>query len=149
MFHERQTSKDCAVHSLNNAMGWEVISPEEVSGEIDKRVEIYTKALGTKRGKAYRDSLSEDNTFFSAEAVWYASAALGRTGIPKPIEYKDIDTYKDRHMILLGIVPDGSRHAVGVRQGLIFDSLNDGPAVPLTDENIKKIYKEVLGVFVF
>lgn len=150
-FHERQTSKDCAVHSLNNAMGWVVITPDEVSEQIEIRVKAFASLVGDSEAiKKYKASLSEHDTFFSAESVWYAAAALGRTGIPKLIEEKDLGKYRNvKHMIFLGLVHDGSHHAVGARGGFIYDSLNEGPAVPLTDENIRKIYKEILGIFVF
>lgn len=154
-FHERQNSEDCSVHSLNNALGRVTITAEEVSGEIRKRIESYARALGeppnSKRVLKYKKGLSKNNTFFSAESVWYAAAALGRVRVPHQVPYEEAvrGKYQKGNLIFLGKGVDGPHHAVGARGGMIYDSLNAGPAVPLTDENVKKIYKEVLGVFVF
>lgn len=155
-FHERQNSKDCSVHSLNNAIGREVITTEEVSRELEKRISSYARALGepldSKKVLKYRKSLSKNNTFFSAESVWYAAAALGKSTVPKQVKYEEAvagGKYANSSLVFLGRGIDGPHHAVGARGGMIYDSLNTGPAVPLTDENIKKIYKEVLGVFAF
>jgi hypothetical protein len=68
--------------------------------------------------------------------------------VPVQIKYEDALLSK-QGLIFLGRGIEGPHHAVGARGGMIYDSLNKGSAVPLTDENIKKIYKEVLGVFVF
>lgn len=154
-FHERQNSKDCSVHSLNNALGRVIITPDEVSSEIEKRIASYAKALGepldSKRVLKYRKGLSKNNTFFSAESVWYASAALGRSLVPTQVKYEEAvgGIHTRGNLIFLGRGIDGPHHAVGARGGMIYDSLNTGPPVPLTDENVKKIYKEVLGVFAF
>lgn len=151
-FHERQNSKDCSVHSFNNALGRVAITPDEVSTELERRIASYAKAIGepvdSKMVLKYRKGLSKNNTFFSAESVWYAAAALGKSKVPVQIKYEDALASK-RGLIFLGRGIEGPHHAVGARGGMIYDSLNTGPAVPLTDENVKKIYKEVLGVFSF
>jgi len=139
-------------------MGWVVITPEEVSAEIEKRVAAFAEQLrkkpDSKAVKKYRKSLSTHNTFFTAESVWYAAAALGRTGVPERITVEFTGTLTPeilakKHLIFLGKISDGSHHAVGARFGYIYDSLNDGPAVPLNDANLRKIYSEVLGIFYF
>ena len=156
-FFEKQKSKDCSVHSLNNALGRVVITPDEVTSELGRRVGAYAQEMGlptsSKEVKKYRDGLTEDDTFFSAECVWYAAAALGRSRVPKQIEYKGSLTpeiLSRSNIIFLGKVEDGSYHAVGARNGKVYDSLNIDPLPePLTDETIKDIYKEVMGVFAF
>lgn len=153
-FHERQNSKDCSVHSLNNAMGFVVVKPEEVSEQIAKRVRAFSSIVdyNSDAVKSYQSGLSDpDDTFFSAESVWYAAAALGRCYVPKQIEDEMVyETHSKHHkdsLIFLGEGIDGAYHAVGCRNGRIYDSLNDGPSVELTKANIGKIYRKVLGVF--
>ena len=150
-FHERQSSKDCSVHSLNNALGRVVITPEEVAQQIDIRVAAFAKTLDLPltdaKVKEYKTGLTKNNTFFSADSVWYAAAALGKITVPKLIERHEMLKYKN--LIFLGIGKDGSNHAVGARNGFVYDSLNDGPPEALTDEIINTIYKEILGVFAF
>ena len=154
-FFERQNSKDCSVHSLNNSLGRVVITPEEVTAEMERRVGAYALALGlppdSKEVKKYRNGLAENDTFFSAECAWYASAALGRSKVPKQLNYRGSVTpeiLSHRNLIFLGKVEDGSYHAVGARDGKVYDSLNiDVAPEPLTDDTIKDIYKEVMGVF--
>jgi hypothetical protein len=157
-YYERQTSKDCSVHSLNNALGWSVVKPEEVSKEIERRVAAFAQVLGepmdSKKVKTYWNGLANDGTFFCAECVWYAAASMGRSTVPKKIEDYDGKTLTDsitnkEHLIFLGKRRDGAYHAVGARFGFIYDSLNDGPAVPLIQENINEIYSKVFAVFAF
>jgi hypothetical protein len=154
-FFEKQNSKDCSVHSLNNAMGRVIITPEEVSAEIDKRVAAYASILSlpldSKVVSIYKKQLVDNDTFFSAESVWYAAAALGRCTLPKRLAYPGSLTpeivHKD-HLIFLGKGKEGEPHAVGVRNGEIYDSLNkSNTPIPLTEENISAIYKQVLGVY--
>ena len=159
-FFERQNEEDCSVHSLNNALGRVVITPEEVSGEIERRVSAFANTLGDEPDSArvvkYAQGLATDETFFTAESVWYAAVGLGRCGVPRRMEYDFVkgltpEILAKKHLILLGESVEDSPHAIGVRNGFIYDSLNeeDEPPVPLTDENIKKKYKNVYAIFAF
>lgn len=157
-YYERQTSKDCSVHSFNNALGYRAITPEEVSNEISRRVYAYADVLrmpaDSKKVVKYWRKLAHDGTYFCAECVWYAAAALGRATVPQKIRDFDgriltEDIATRPHLIFLGQLHDGSPHAIGARYGRFYDSLHDGPPLPLTQENMDTIYGKVLGIFCF
>ena len=153
-FHEKQRAQDCSIHSLNNALGRKAVDSTQVLNEIKKRVHAYADVLKLpltdKAVKKYRKTLSNGKTFFSAESVWYAAAALGQGRIPRQIEWLGTLTpamIGASGLIVLGKTKDDTYHAVGARDGKIFDSLNKGEPHELTVENLNAIYSTILGVF--
>jgi hypothetical protein len=158
-FFERQSddSKDCSVFSLNNALGFHALDPETVVQNIDERLEKFARYMGMSTDdpklQEYRKRMTTDNTFFSANAVWNAAVELGIIEKPRPISgfggnYAHVKPeMMDMSFVILGVRKDKAYHAVGVRGGMIYDSLNHGPAVPLTDDNLALVYKKVFAAF--
>lgn len=167
-YHETQKARDCSVHSLNNAVGRRAITPEEVVSEIKRRVSAFrdeAERLGFSKADAaaYRRSLADGKTYFTAEAVWVAALALGRIGaMPQNIEgaIEDAKTLEPAHflvdrvhaggaaLIILGKTNDDTYHAVAVREGKIRDSLKDGDdLLDFSQEALKATYKEIFGVY--
>lgn len=157
-FFERQSesSKNCSVHSLNNALGYTAVTPESVAANIDKRLETFARYMGMvptdPKLRFYRDRMATGNTFFSADAVWRAAQDMGIIEKPVPISGFGGDFAFLRpdmvgmRLVILGIGHDGAYHATAVRDGLLYDSLKDEP-VPLTDENLSEIYKRIFAAF--
>lgn len=157
-YFEQQREQDCTIHSLNNAMGREVVTKDEVVNFIDELVQEYKREKGeVSRGdeKAYRKRFSNKRTsFFTAEIVWRAAQALGRVGpqIPVPgfggkfAKVKYLPEPVPKHMVLLGVEPKEGHHAIAVRDGFIYDSLRPKP-VPLTDEELNKSLRNVFGAY--
>jgi hypothetical protein len=161
VFWEKQSenSKNCSIHSFNNALGFKAITPKQVSDHIESRLKKYAMLMGLKEDdpiiKEYRNRIYTKGTFFTADSVWKAGADLGIIDSPLAVQgfggdYLDItpEMLKSR-LILLGVGHDGAYHAVGVRDGLIFDSLSDKdkPDI-LNEENLKKNYETVFAAFI-
>lgn len=154
LFFERQKSKNCTIHSLNNAMGAPVITAKEVNSHIDKRIAVVAKYLGMpKTDEVFvraKERMVDGKTHFSAETVWRAAVGLGRIRKPKPVpgfQGKVLPVMKELRLVILGKGRDGEYHAVGARHGYIFDSLNKGDPVPLNNTNLYKIYSKVFAAF--
>jgi hypothetical protein len=155
-FFETQTSKNCSVHSLNNAVGRKIIEPNEVVAAINKRVAKEYLVCGTECATKLRHLLSHKDTFFAADAVWEAAISLGR--IQKPLsvpgfggDYAIVMPWmvnKGVSLIFLGVRKDRSYHATAARDGKFYDSLASPPkAVPLTTQVLADQYDQVFAAF--
>ena len=172
-FHEAQRARDCSVHSLNNACGRKVVDPEEVVEQIKRRVDAFEEEAGRlgfenakKEAAAYRRSLADGKTYFTAEAVWSAAASLGRCPMPLRIENpfvasvnasmfepspEMLDAASKGSLIVLGRTKKGTYHAIAVRDSKIRDSLaspdvaENPPA--MNAESLAAIYSEIFGVY--
>ena len=156
MYFEKQEDDDCSVHSFNNAAGAKVITDKEVLESIERMKVAYQSQLvelGVSEDKAadmtkeYASKLSTKKTNFTPETVW--AAALSRAGVPIPVETsKDIPDGDTRRLIILGEGHENNKHAIAARGGLLYDSLSkDEVGVPVTKENLSKIYTKIDGVY--
>lgn len=165
-FFERQNSRDCVLHSLNNAHGKVVVTKEEVLKYIDKTIQTYEDNLLSrgqpekvvkKKAQEYRKKLADKDTYFSAEVVWKAAQNSGTVGdfvqlTGYAYEYADVNTTfmswaKKLPVVVLG-ENQKERHAIAVRNEMIYDSENQKP-VPLTNENMKKSLEVVFAAYAF
>lgn len=158
-FFERQPddSKNCSVHSLNNALGYHAINPDQVVKSIDDRIEKFARYMGMSPNdpklKYYKGKLSTNNTFFSANSVWLAAQDLGIMKPPTPIpgfggDYVHVTPQMlGMNLIILGVRKDGAYHATAARNGFFYDSLNKGDPVPLSDETLNSVYKKVFAAY--
>lgn len=158
-FFERQSddSQNCSVHSLNNALGFHALDSNVVNKSIDKRIELFARFMGMvptdPKLALYKGKLSTNKTFFSAESVWIAAQELGIMKSPIAISgfggnYTHVKSEMlGMNLIILGIRKDGAYHAVAARNGMIYDSLNKGGPVLLSDENLSIIYKKVFAAY--
>jgi hypothetical protein len=160
-FFERQTDRDCSVHSLNNAVGRRVITPSEVVANVNERA----REFAAKRGldvqdsavRMFRDRLTDGGTFFAADAVWQAARSLGRIGpiIPVPgfggsfakVAYLPPWVRGEASVVVLGLAPGHRMHAIAIRNGQIVDSVHPAP-VPLTDKALAKSLEKVFAAYV-
>ena len=162
-YFEPQNDKDCTIHSINNAMGRRVISKREVLSHIGARVKVYAAKLGLdvrdERVKVYRNKLSTDSTFFSAEAVWKAAEELGHIGKQVPVpgyggkftKVASLPTWvrEKSSIVLLGLDAAGGMHAVAVREGKLLDSqLHNRGYRPFTDKELSKSLSNIFAAYV-
>jgi hypothetical protein len=89
----------------------------------------------------YKEKLMTNRSFFTADTVWQAAVDMGGISC-KPTAVDAIGP--EGGYILLGKAPDGANHAVAVRDGLLYNSLHDGPE-ELGD--IHKTLKKVYGIY--
>ncbi len=165
-FFEKQNSRDCVIHSLNNAHGRVVVTKPEIMSFIDKTIEKYEKNLikkgqsakvVKKKAREYRKKLADKDTYFSAELVWKTAQNSGAVGDFVQVagyayEYADVNkTFMSwaRKLPVVVLGENGKeRHAIAVRNEMIYDSENKKP-LPLTNENMKKSLDVVYGAYAF
>ena len=144
-------SKDCSVISLNNALGYEAITPEEVVDDIEERIRSVAEYLAMDPEDTdnpalvnIRKSVMNEDTNFRAESVWDAAVKKGALQRkPRPLGPKDM---VEGGLIFLGKRKDGALHASAARAGLFLDSLEKEP-VPLAPETILKNYEEIFAIY--
>lgn len=158
-FFERQNERDCTIHSLNNAMGKVVVTKKQVLDYIKLVTDRYAAAgHSVEDTKKVRDKMAKDDTFFTADVVWSTAKNLGTIGEVSPVpgfagDFANVDTLpswvRNGHLVFLGLDPKGHPHAVGARDGLIYDSQrwSNGP-VPLNNQELSKVMGRVFALFV-
>jgi hypothetical protein len=159
-YFERQTddSKNCAVHALNNALGYAAIKPEDVVRSIEARLKTFARMLGMPSNdpklQTYRARLMTNKTFFQADAVFIAAEEKGLIYKPTAVPgfagtYAQVnDDLLQSSLVVLGVRNDSAYHAVAARNGMIYDSLNRDAAVPLTNDNLALTYKNIFAAFI-
>jgi hypothetical protein len=157
-FFERQNDRDCTIHSLNNAMGRVVVTKEQVLRHIRNHTDAYAASHTSEETRRYRDKMAEGNSFFTAETVWKTAQDLGTIGPAVPIpgfagEFADLEQQLPSWvlkapLVFLGLDTKGNTHAVGARDGYIYDSQrwSKGPK-PLTNHNLSKSLSRVFALF--
>lgn len=168
-YFEGQNSRDCVIHSLNNAFGYTVVTKPEVIKYIEQRVQRdMEKFLNSstmslhdinKREKVIRARYSSGKTFFAADVVWDCARDKGayavHTSIPgftSPFLRMDAmsPSVVSHPIVLLGGNKNGGTHAVAVRRGYIYDSerMNEGPR-PLIKTEVTASLPRVFGAYAF
>lgn len=161
-YFEKQNSKDCIIHSLNNAFGRRVITKDEVLTYISETVKKYAADngydLNDRRVVDFRNKLSTNSTFFTADVVWKAAEKLGRIGPHVPIpgfggvqtNVEDLPSIvkNNSSIVILGVSRHGP-HAIAVRNGAIYDSQlhSKGPR-PFTNKELAKSLNDVFVAFI-
>jgi hypothetical protein len=168
-YFEGQSSRDCVIHSLNNAFGCTVVTKPEVmdyiSRRIDREMEKFRQSPRMspadleRREKVMRARYSSGKTFFAADVVWDCAKEKGvykvHTPIPgftTPFLRMDVMTPQVtvHPIVLLGGNAGGGTHAVAVRGGFIYDSERRGEgARPLTKTEVKLSLPKVFGAYAF
>lgn len=167
-FYERQNSKDCLIHAINNAFGSKVLLKADVIEHIYETADnMHTKLCqanevdGDEKVNDFLDSVMTNNTYFSSKVVFDAAKS-------KKIfkSYHRVPNFsyrtKDRALklklpawtthipvVILGSAHSGSNHAIAVRDGLIYDSENKGDPVKYTPNALYDILKVVHNAIVF
>lgn len=140
-YFEKQYKDNCAIHSLNNALGREAVKEEDVINTAKKRTEAYIFAYGDMLTKYI---YTGKESMYTAEAVWQTALESGDIKEkPKEVE-EDIDPKKPH--VMLGIRHDGSFHSIAVRDGMIFDSVEEGP-IEYSIPNVRKRFNYLLGAY--
>lgn len=168
-YFEGQHSRDCVIHSLNNAFGRCVVTKPEVLAYIETRVAEEMEKLKARsnmtpqdlerKEKVMRARYSSGKTFFAADIVWLCAQSKGVykvhapiPGFTTPFLRMEVMTPKvtAHPIVLLGGGRGGGTHAVGIRKGLIYDSerIDEGPR-PLTKEEVKLSLPKVFGAYAF
>jgi hypothetical protein len=168
-YFEGQRSKDCVIHSFNNAFGAPVISKAEVLTHINRKVTDFIAQLEedpnmsprdiSGREKEMRARYSSGKTFFSADIVWDCARHKGLYKVHAPIPgfttpFLRMDAMTAEvvahPIVLLGGDDNGDTHAVAVRRGMIYDSerVDEGPR-PLTKREVKESLPKVFGAYAF
>lgn len=167
-YFEGQNSKDCVLHSMNNAFGRKVVDKQEVLNLINmKAAKLAQDMVGkgstekeiSKAVNKLRNRYSSGSTFFAADIVWETvknkglySKYLPIPGFSSPhIRFSSLTPQiLAKPIIILGGDNNGGTHAIAVRGGNIYDSerAKEGP-VPLTLAHLKKSLPKVFGAYVF
>lgn len=158
-FFERQNERDCTIHSLNNASGRVVVTKKQVLEKIDRMVADFAKTHDDPaQVEKYKKQLTVKNSFFSAETVWDTAIELGTVASMSPVpgfggDFADLDHLPSwiikAHLVFLGLDAKGHPHAVGARDGRIYDSQRwrAGP-LPLDNKNLGFVLSRVFALFV-
>ena len=167
-YFEAQHSKDCVLHSLNNAFGKCVVTKDEVLAYIEKKI---VKVLDDLRAKGaapselhsreveMRSRYSSGRTFFSADIVWetakekglyYATYTIPGLATPHVDMSRVTPEVTKRPIVILGGDFRGATHAIASRNGYIYDSerFREGP-VELTKPQLIKSLPKVFGAYAF
>jgi hypothetical protein len=167
-YFEGQNSKDCVIHSINNAFGKEVVTKDQVLKHIEDKVQKLKKTMEeqglpeddiAKRTKRMKTRYSSGRTFFAADIVWDTVKSNGVyhsyvtiPGFSSPyIKLSSITPeVAKKPIVILGGDNNGGTHAIAVRNGMILDSerAKEG-AVPLNLAELKKSIPKVFGAYVF
>lgn len=165
-YFERQNSKDCVVHSLNNAFGRKVVNKKEVIEMIDRKARELEESMaenGSDKKRIseavakMRDRYSTGKTFFAADIVWETAKRKGAYAVHIPVPgfsspYLRLNALTpeimSRPVVILGGSGSGGTHAVATRNGMLYDSELKN-AVPLTKENLRKSLPRVFEAYVF
>lgn len=171
-YFEGQNGRDCVIHSLNNAFGFEVVNKVDVLRHINERVadlveetrrrdpSITPRELRALEKKA-RSQYSDGKTFFAANVVWDAAREGGAYAVHAKIPgmaspfvrigaLLDNPVVSSSPVVLLGEAPGGSRHAVAARDGMLYDSERSSEgAVPISAQELKKSLAHVYGAYAF
>lgn len=167
-YFEGQNSKDCVIHSLNNAFGRRVVTKDEVLKHIEHKVADLVNTLEKKgtpedivKSKVLklRERYSDGKTFFAADIVWDTAKKKGVFH-----SYVAIPGFSSPHVRMSSITPQvaakpivvlggdgkGFTHAIACRSGMIYDSerVAEGP-VPLEINELKKSLPKVFSAYVF
>jgi len=168
-YFEGQNSKDCVLHSINNAFGREVVTKDEVLQHIEEKAQELKSKLEEqglpeheiiKRVKKLRTRYSSGRTFFAADIVWdtVKSKGLFTNHLPIPgfsSPYIKMSSMTpeilQKPIVILGGDHHGGTHAIAVRNGFIYDSerTKEGRPVPLNLAELKKSIPKVFGAYVF
>jgi hypothetical protein len=167
-YFEGQQSRDCTLHSFNNAFGRQIVTKDAVLARIESLVRELTHNLIekmvppaeiAKRVARMRNQYSSGRTFFSADVVWDTGKDLGAYKVRMPIPgfsspYIRFGSMTPdvvaRPIVVLGGDHKGNRHAIAVRGGLIYDSerYREGPR-PLNKDELKRSLPDVYNGYVF
>jgi hypothetical protein len=170
-YFEGQRSRDCVIHSLNNAFGRHVIDKSEVLRYIDEKVASEMAHLErddpnaiasdvARLEKRMRARYSTGKTFFTADIVWECARTKGVYRVHAPIPgfvtpFLRIDTMLSPEVVvhpivMLGGDANGDTHAVAVRGGSIYDSerIDEGPR-PMTRSEVETSLPKVFGAYAF
>jgi hypothetical protein len=168
-YFEGQNSRDCVIHSLNNAFGRTVVTKPEVIEYIERRVakemEKFRESPNMtpddldRREKVMRARYSSGKTFFAADIVWLCAKDKGAykvhvsiPGFTTPFLRMEAMTPSvvAHPIVLLGGNSGGGTHAVAIRGGMLFDSerIKEGPR-PLTKPELKKSLPKIFGAYAF
>lgn len=160
-YFERQHSRDCSVHSLNNAVGYQAITPSEVLDSVNERAADFAKRNGyglmDEKVQKFRDRLADHGSFFAADAVWRAAQELGRIGpvvnVPgfggkfSRVSMLPQWARENASVVVLGLAPGNRMHAIAIRDGLIYDSVKERPK-PLTDKELARSLTKIFAAYV-
>lgn len=168
-YFEAQNSRDCVLHSLNNAFGRRVVDKRLVLRHIEETV---ARRLAEERAsgaspselrtleRELRERFSSGGTFFAADIVWDAAQRYGAfgqygrvPGVATPaLDLKGVlkGPVGRLPIVVLGGDNRGGTHAIAVRGGRIYDSerTKEGP-VPLSREQLLRSLPRVFGAYAF
>jgi hypothetical protein len=160
-YFERQNEQDCTIHSFNNAFGGNYIEKSEILEYIeDVLQDMQQKGASESEIEKMRDRYSTGQTSFMARIVWEAAKQKGIyhdiipvAGAQTPYHRFDIifesDLLRDSPIIVLGM-KKGSRHAIGIKNGRIFDSEHkSGCSIDGNKDNLIKVLSKIHGIYVF
>ena len=156
VFFEKQSDKDCTVHSLNNSMGAVVVTKQQVLEKIDVLTKKFAETHTPEQVKKYRSQMAEGKSFFAAEIVWDTAMERGTVSAVSPVpgfggDFADLDTLpswvKESSLVFLGLDSKGRPHAIAARGGKIYDSQrwSDGPK-QMTNANLGKAMNRIFAL---
>lgn len=168
-YFEGQNSKDCVLHSINNAFGREIVTKEEVLAHIEDKVSKLRETLQAqgassseveKKTSKMKNRYSSGRTFFAADIVWDTVKSKGgfHNYLPIPgfvspyIKFSSLSPeILKKPIVILGGDDHGGTHAIAVRDGFIYDSerASGKKPVPLNLVELKKSIPKVFGAYVF
>lgn len=148
MYFEKQVKKNCAIHSLNNALGYPAIQDFDVINYIRSVANIINR-IDPSAAEDYVESHMDPKkeTDFSPLSVWQAAILKGVIDPPFELEFVELQQ-NNNHLILLGRSKTNAFHAIAVKDGLLFDSESHDPnPVPANVETVKDAIGDVLEIY--
>lgn len=159
-YFEKQNSKDCILHSFNNAFGFKAIDKPGLLDYIEQRVRHDMEAGGRGTERDIRLRYSGGKTLFSADVAWDYAQKIGvyaeRVRLPGfSTPFLNMKAAKDpavasHPIVVLGGDYEGNMHAIAIRDGMIYDSErhDEGPR-PLTKRELERSIPKVFGAYAF
>jgi hypothetical protein len=128
-YFEKQTKRNCTIHSLNNALGYKAVSAKDMNATAREmareKAEAYGKDSKTKRdlfSNLLSGLMSEDGNYsVSVAQRWMKSNGIDSSLVsPKDVDYSQGN-------FILSTTRNGIPHAVAVVDGILLDSLDEEP----------------------
>ena len=128
-YFERQSKRNCTIHSLNNALGYKAVTVKEMNA-IAREMARETSEKYGKDSKTRRDIFSANlSTLMSEDGNYSISVAqrwMRLNGIHSSlVSPKDVDYSQGNY--ILSTTRNGIPHAVALVDGVLLDSLDEEP----------------------
>ena len=129
-YFERQVKRNCTIHAINNLLGFRAVTVKSMNDTVQQMADEYAQRPDLRRRKTYEELYAFFVNLISSKDGNYSPSVaenwLKNHGyIVCSIDRHDVNFSKGSY-ILAGSVR-GISHAVALKDGILFDSLENAP----------------------